>query len=945
MKSKLFLFIILFFCFMPLIKADEKELIKYRVHVEDIGWQEYKKDGMMAGTSGMSKRLEAINIKSDDVKIEYKTHVQDYGWEEEYKKDGEISGTTGKSKRLEAIKIRLYGEYADEYDVYYRVHCQNFGWLGWAKNDEPAGSEGFSYRLEAIEIKVLKKEDSFDRGGKAFYKKNLFYKTHVSNYGWTNFSSDGEVSGIRKSGVEAFSLFLSNPEYDGDIIYKTLSDGKWDDFKKNGEMSGTTGKSKSITGISINLTGKMRQMYDVYYRVYIDNKGYLSWVKNGDETGSDIYKIETIEVKLKDKGESEDISGTSFYKSKIKYKTHIQDIGWDKDKYDGETSGTVGQLKRVEAIDISLINQDIDGKIKYKTLIEGRNWEDYKYSGLSGTTGLSKKIEAIKIDLEGEIKNYYDIYYRVHSQNIGWLGWAKNGETSGTIGYDYRVEAIEIKLVSKDEIISIDNPSFYNRDIAYKTHVSNIGWTDYRYDGNFSGVIDQKKGLEAFNIKLLNRDYNGNIEYKTYIENFGWERNFKRDGEISGTTGRSKNIEAVQIRLSGDIEKYFDIYYRTYVEDVGWMGWTKNGEKSGSSGYDKSLEALEIKLLSKNESIVLDSDSYISTNDGYYVIQNNNDKYLDIDGLIKRGEKVFFTNKSELTTQVWSVKDFKNGYSSILSVNPKLSLDKNIKLSRFDQSDSQMWTLKDLGDGYYNIISKYGLYLDSFGRLSEKSDSNDQKFILKKFEGIKTYRGIDISKWQGNIDFNELIKEKPNFIIMRVGTGRGGYEKDSKFDEYYLKASDMDIPVGAYTYSYALNMTEALKEANLTLSWLDNKKLDLPVFYDIENINQTLLGKDVLTKIAITFCDRIIENGYKCGIYANKYFLKDNLDALELSKKYPIWLAHWTGSNNYSEALNDSFHTDYSLTPYNYWQFSSLGVYKGIEENTVDLDFGYDIFD
>ena len=143
------------------------------------------------------------------------------------------------------------------------------------------------------------------------------------------------------------------------------------------------------------------------------------------------------------------------------------------------------------------------------------------------------------------------------------------------------------------------------------------------------------------------------------------------------------------------------------------------------------------------------------------------------------------------------------------------------------------------------------------------------------------------------------------------------------------------------------NVPNTIKEANLVIDWLDGKKLDLPIFYDIENINQTLLGKDVLTYIAKTFCNIITENGYRCGIYANKYFLKENMNAEELALDYPIWMAHWTGSNNYDNVLNNlnKFGSDYNLTPYKYWQFSSLGVYNGITENTVDLDFGYDIFD
>ena len=88
--------------------------------------------------------------------IRYRTHVQTYGWQD-WVTDGEASGTSGESKRLEAIRIELTSEMADQYDVYYRVHAQSFGWLGWAKNGEEAGTSGYSKRLEAIEIVLVEK--------------------------------------------------------------------------------------------------------------------------------------------------------------------------------------------------------------------------------------------------------------------------------------------------------------------------------------------------------------------------------------------------------------------------------------------------------------------------------------------------------------------------------------------------------------------------------------------------------------------------------------------------------------------------------------------------------------------------------------------------------------------------------------------------------------------
>ena len=138
----------------------EETLVKYSVHVQDYGDQAERHDGALAGTTGESKRLEAIKIllptNNGKSAIQYRTHIQDIGWQG-WKSNGGMSGTSGKSKRLEAIEIKLTGEMAEKYDVYYCVHAQSYGWLGWAKNGEQAGTEGFSYRLEGIRIVLVEK--------------------------------------------------------------------------------------------------------------------------------------------------------------------------------------------------------------------------------------------------------------------------------------------------------------------------------------------------------------------------------------------------------------------------------------------------------------------------------------------------------------------------------------------------------------------------------------------------------------------------------------------------------------------------------------------------------------------------------------------------------------------------------------------------------------------
>jgi len=142
----------------PFIDLYEVDTVSYKTHVQDIGWQAYVSNGEMSGTSAQSKRLEAIQIKLENMPggIEYRTHVQDYGWMDWVANDA-LSGTSAQSKRLEAIQIRLTGEAATAYDIYYCVHAQNTGWLDWAKNGQSAGTAGFGYRLEGIKVVLVPK--------------------------------------------------------------------------------------------------------------------------------------------------------------------------------------------------------------------------------------------------------------------------------------------------------------------------------------------------------------------------------------------------------------------------------------------------------------------------------------------------------------------------------------------------------------------------------------------------------------------------------------------------------------------------------------------------------------------------------------------------------------------------------------------------------------------
>ena len=137
-----------------------EETVSYSTHVQNIGWQDTKTNGIMSGTEGQALRLEGIKLDLNNMpegsSIEYSTHVQNIGWQD-WKSNGEMSGTEGQALRLEGIEIKLSDDLAKYYDVEYRTHVENIGWQDWVKNGEMSGTEGQALRLEGIEVRLVSK--------------------------------------------------------------------------------------------------------------------------------------------------------------------------------------------------------------------------------------------------------------------------------------------------------------------------------------------------------------------------------------------------------------------------------------------------------------------------------------------------------------------------------------------------------------------------------------------------------------------------------------------------------------------------------------------------------------------------------------------------------------------------------------------------------------------
>ncbi len=191
---------------------------------------------------------------------------------------------------------------------------------------------------------------------------------------------------------------------------------------------------------------------------------------------------------------------------------------------------------------------------------------------------------------------------------------------------------------------------------------------------------------------------------------------------------------------------------------------------------------------------------------------------------------------------------------------------------------------------------------------------------------MSVYKGIDVSKWQGEINWSLVKNAGIQFAMIRSSFGWSAGQKDKFFETNYKGAKKVGIHVGAYHYAYATSVDEAIKEAEHCHSILKGKKFEYPIAYDMEENRISALGKEKVSAIAKAFCEKMESYGYYVCIYANKYWL-DNYFTDEIFKKYDIWLAQWTEKPTFERA-------------YGIWQKTSKGRVNGIETN-VDLDESY----
>lgn len=226
----------------------------------------------------------------------------------------------------------------------------------------------------------------------------------------------------------------------------------------------------------------------------------------------------------------------------------------------------------------------------------------------------------------------------------------------------------------------------------------------------------------------------------------------------------------------------------------------------------------------------------------------------------------------------------------------------------------------------------YTLVVKSRTNISKNEQSNiltPISDIIDKHKNSDTMVGIDVSSWQGDIDWNKVKSSGVEFAIIRIGFGYNSNNEliyDSKFKNNLANAKKAGIKVGLYFYSYAKSNKEAINQAKWIIDTLDEEKLDLPVAFDWETwtkFNTYNISFTDLNNIATSFMDELSKNNYEGMIYGSCSYL----ERIWKLDNYKTWLAHYTDKTDYTK--------DYYI-----WQLSSTGKVDGIN-GAVDLDILY----
>lgn len=262
--------------------------------------------------------------------------------------------------------------------------------------------------------------------------------------------------------------------------------------------------------------------------------------------------------------------------------------------------------------------------------------------------------------------------------------------------------------------------------------------------------------------------------------------------------------------------------------------------------------------------------------------------------------------------------------------NPKCYLEGNYDLSKVGSYKVTFIGIDSSNNKSTNTFTLNVKEKSKENKSSTEEVSTDFKNVLKKYKNANTKVGIDVSHWQGDIDFKKVKQAGVEFVYIRVGRGSGiggKYVLDDKFKQNIEGFNKVGIPVGVYFYSYANSKKDAEREAKWLIKKIKNYQVDLELVFDWENwgsFQEFDLSFYKLSELAKTFSKATQKAGYKSMLYSSKNYLEN----IWYETNLPVWLAHYTSNTDYQGK-------------YKVWQLCNNGKVSGINDNLVDINIMY----
>ena len=454
--------------------------VTYSVHLAGKGWSNEAKDGALAGNAGQDVTATALKVTLESPAevggVSLSVRTSNGGWTNPVA-SGETAGSTDGSNSIEEIKLSLTGAVASTHDIYYRVYVKEIGWVSWAKNGESAGTSGYGYPVEAVQVRVQSKGSKAPSAetvgsqamfrlynpytGEHFYTASSSERSSLVGVGWT---AEG-IGWYAPSKSEEPVFRLYNPYAPGGDHHYTTSVQERDALKSVGwRDEGIGWFSDTAKTVAI-----LRQ-YNPYAQTGTHN--YTSDKHENDVLVSKGWRAEGVGWYGTQAGVSTS-SGSHIVAPSISVSTFSG--GTWREAGSGAVAGTTGQSLPMYALKASLGSSMPQG-ISYQVHVADEGWRPAAADGAqASSSNADKPIQAVKFSLTGAAEQTYDVWYRVHVDSLGWLGWTLNGQLAGTVNCGLSVQAVQVVVTLKGAAApgSSANASYQGKDslpyVGYQT--------------------------------------------------------------------------------------------------------------------------------------------------------------------------------------------------------------------------------------------------------------------------------------------------------------------------------------------------------------------------------------------------------------------------------------------------------------------------------------------